>query len=361
MPFLIIRDDITNVCVDAIVNAANCHLKQGGGVCGDIFRVAGADRLQAACDRLAPIKTGEAVITDGFDSKADYIIHTAGPVYEKGNPHQEQQLYSCYHNSLSLAAEKHLASIAFPLISAGIYRYPPEQALSIAVRAIHDFLGSYEGNMTVYMVFYDKAFAAAKKMYDQVEDYIDAHLVDRDELMQQRNRYERSLSRERRAWNAEEEEDDEIVRKTIKPISSVSFHIQLPPKKSVDADSVDDFFEKLEDSFNKRLFKFIRAKNMSNVDVYKNANIDRRLFSKIISNEKYAPNKNTILALSISLRLNLDETKALLGSAGYALSHSSKADLVVEYYITHHFPSDFNIYDLNFLLFTHDLEQLGQV
>ena len=152
MPLLICRNDITEIKVDAIVNAANTQLKMGGGVCGAIFKAAGKMKLQQACNLLAPIKTGDAVITDGFESKAKYIIHTAGPIYKDGDTQQETQLYNCYQNSLKLAAAKQLESVAFPLISSGIYGYPPDKALSTALKSIHDFLGSYDGSMTVYMI-----------------------------------------------------------------------------------------------------------------------------------------------------------------------------------------------------------------
>ncbi|MBQ3688412.1 MAG: macro domain-containing protein [Bacteroidales bacterium] len=329
MPLLISRNDITKIDVDVIVNAANTALQMGGGVCGAIFRAAGPSELQAACDKLAPIKTGEAVITDGFKSKAKYIIHTAGPIYQGGNTAQEKQLYDCYYNSLKLASEKNLKSIAFPLISAGIYGYPPNKALSTALKSIHDFLGGYDGEMTVYMIVYnDDAFSAAKKLYDGVESYIDEKLIVND------------IERRRRSGN----------------FSCKNSDVEYP--ESILCES--EIFANLEDSFNTKLFDFIRQKQMTNADVYKNANIDRRLFSKIISNDTYTPSKNTIFALAISLKLNLKETESLLKSAGYAISHSSKSDLIIEYYILHNQSQNYNIDELNFLLYQHQQIQLGQ-
>ncbi len=329
MPLLISRNDITKIDVDVIVNAANTALQMGGGVCGAIFRAAGPEKLQAACDKLAPIKTGEAVITDGFKSKAKYIIHTAGPIYQGGNTAQEKQLYDCYFNSLKLASEKNLKSIAFPLISAGIYGYPPNKALSTALKSIHDFLGGYDGEMTVYMIVYnDDAFSAAKKLYDGVESYIDEKLIVND------------IERRRRSGN----------------FSCKNSDVEYP--ESILCES--EIFANLEDSFNTKLFDFIRQKQMTNADVYKNANIDRRLFSKIISNDTYTPSKNTIFALAISLKLNLKETESLLKSAGYAISHSSKSDLIIEYYILHNQSQNYNIDELNFLLYQHQQVQLGQ-
>ncbi|MBR5373038.1 MAG: macro domain-containing protein [Paludibacteraceae bacterium] len=349
MPLLISRNDITKVETDAIVNAANTRLQMGGGVCGAIFQAAGPAKLQAACDKLAPIETGQAVITDGFDSKAKYIIHTAGPIYQKGNPNQEQQLYNCYSNSLRLAADKRLGSIAFPLISSGIYGYPPDEALSVAQRSIHDFLGAYEGNMTVYLIVYNNdAFKTAQAMCEDVESYISEREVKPDTRRHSslRDYFRRGNSKEASLW--EEQIDCEQSAPCIP---------NTPEARARET----GIFDRLEDSFSTLLFKMIRRKQMTNAEVYKNANIDRRLFSKIISNDDYTPRKNTVLALAISLRLNLEETQELLRSAGYAISHSSKADLIIEYYIMHQENKYYNIDDLNFLLFQYNQTQLGQI
>lgn len=154
MPFNIVRNDITKMKVDAIVNAANTSLKMGGGVCGAIFNAAGADKLQKACAALAPIKTGEAVITAGYELPAKYIIHTAGPIFRNGNHDEKSALYSCYQHSLELAAKNNCDSIAFPLISSGIYGYPKAAALAVATEAIHDFLVDHD--MEVTLVVFDK-------------------------------------------------------------------------------------------------------------------------------------------------------------------------------------------------------------
>jgi O-acetyl-ADP-ribose deacetylase (regulator of RNase III) len=165
MPLIIVRDDITKITADAIVNAANTELRMGGGVCGAIFRAAGADKLQAACDKLAPIKTGEAVITPGFDLPAKYVVHTAGPVYHDGKHGEEALLRSCYQNSLEIAVRNNCESIAFPLISSGIYGYPKEEALRVAAAAIRDFLLESDNDIEVSLVVLDQeAFALSKKL-----------------------------------------------------------------------------------------------------------------------------------------------------------------------------------------------------
>lgn len=165
MSLSIIKTDITTMAVDAIVNAANAGLQMGGGVCGAIFRAAGPQKLQEACNKLAPIKTGEAVITNGFDAKAKFIIHTAGPIYDPTNKQQAEQLSNCYTNSLKLATQNNLKSIAFPLISAGIYGYPLNEAIQIAIDSIKDFLQKENSQITVYLaVLDDRILSAAQKM-----------------------------------------------------------------------------------------------------------------------------------------------------------------------------------------------------
>lgn len=176
MPFTIVRQDITKMKVHAIVNAANTELQMGGGVCGAIFKAAGESELQAACDKLAPIKTGDAVITPGFRLSAKHIIHAAGPVYRGGKSSEEEQLRLCYISSLKRAVENKCKSIAFPLISSGIYGYPKDEALRVATGAIQEFLIDHE--LEVYLAVFDKAaFTVSEKLIGEVESYIDEHYV----------------------------------------------------------------------------------------------------------------------------------------------------------------------------------------
>ena len=176
MPFRIVRDDIVNLKVDAVVNAANTELRMGGGVCGAIFRAAGAEALREACAPLAPIPCGGAAITPGFRLNARFIIHTAGPVYRGGQSGESRLLRSCYVNALRLARQNGCASVAFPLISSGIYGYPREEALAIATSAIADFLLHEDDGMTVLLVVFDKAsFVFSTKLLGDVAAYIDEH------------------------------------------------------------------------------------------------------------------------------------------------------------------------------------------
>lgn len=342
MPFTIVRQDITKMKVDAIVNAANTDLQMGGGVCGAIFKAAGAAQLQAACDKLAPIKTGEAVITPGFGLPAKYIIHAAGPVYRNWNKKQsEEYLRSAYINSLKRAVENNCENIAFPLISSGIYGYPKDEALRVATSAIHDFL--IDNDLDVTLVVFDKfAFAVSRELLGAVESYIDEHYVEAHEI-----RRRQLLDVERDALS----EADEAIIKYNEPI----FEEMLAPSVGVPA-PLDDLVGNLDEPFSQMLLRLIDAKDMTDVEVYKRANLDRKLFSKIRSNKGYMPSKRTAIALAVALKLSLDDTAGLLERAGYALSHAVKFDVIVEYFIVN---GKYNIFEINEVLFGYDQPLLG--
>ena len=340
MPFTIVRQDITIMQVDVIVNAANTQLAMGGGVCGAIFRAAGASELQEACDRLAPIQTGDAVITPGFRLPARYIIHTAGPVYRDGKSGEAEQLRASYLNSLKRAVENQCESIAFPLISSGIYGYPKGEALQVASSAIQDFLSDHD--LEVYLAVFDKAsFVISEKLLGEVTQYIDEHYVE--------------AHREKRRKLLDVE--SRLVREAVyseydgaKP-SPVFKQSHAAPIKSL-----DDLIGNLDEPFSTTLLRLIDAKGKTDVEVYKRANIDRKLFSKIRSGKGYMPSKRTAIALAVALELTLDETQDLLKRAGYALSHSQMFDVIVEYFIIN---GKYDIYEINQVLFGYDLPLLG--
>jgi len=333
MPFSIVRQDITKMQVDAIVNAANTALLMGGGVCGAIFKAAGADDLKAACDKLAPIKTGEAVITPGFRLPAKYIIHTAGPVYRGGMYGEEEQLRSCYLNSLKCAIKNKCESIAFPLISSGIYGYPKDKALQVATSAISDFINKHDIN--VYLVVFDKdAFIISEKLMGEVASYIGEHYVSEH----------RDSRRSRELLEIEEE--------ALQVYNAPSMYTEAERLPT----GLDDLIGNLDEPFSQTLLRLIDAKGKTDVEVYKRANIDRKLFSKIRTGKGYTPSKRTAIALAIALELTLDETEDLLRRAGYALSHSSKFDVIVEYFIAN---GRYDIFEINQVLFKYDQPLLG--
>ena len=342
MPFTIVRQDITKMKVDAIVNAANTDLQMGGGVCGAIFKAAGAAQLQAACDKLAPIKTGEAVITPGFNLPAKFVIHAAGPVYRHWNKEQnEQHLRNAYINSLKRAVENKCESIAFPLISSGIYGYPKDEALQVAVSVIQDFLDDHDIDVTL-VVFDKSAFTVSRELIGAVESYIDEHYIDKHQIKRRQ-----LLDVEREAL----EEADEGISKYNEPL----FEEMLAPSVGAPA-PLDDLVGNLDEPFSQMLMRLIDAKEMTDVGVYKRANLDRKLFSKIRSNKGYMPSKRTAIALAVALELSLDETDDLLERAGYALSHAVKFDVIVEYFITN---GKYDVFEINEVLFEYDQPLLG--
>jgi O-acetyl-ADP-ribose deacetylase (regulator of RNase III) len=342
MPFTIVRQDITKIKVDAIVNAANTDLQMGGGVCGAIFKAAGAAQLQAACDKLAPIKTGEAVITPGFDLPAKFVIHAAGPVYRYQNAEQSEKLLrSAYMESLRLAVENKCESIAFPLISSGIYGYPKDEALQVATATIQDFLINNDIDITL-VVFDKSAFTASRELLGAVESYIDEHYVDTHQIKRRK-----LLDVERQAISEADERANTFNEPLLEEMLASSIGAPAP---------LDDLVGNLDEPFSQMLLRLIDAKGMTDVEVYKRANLDRKLFSKIRINKGYMPSKRTAIALAVALELSIDETDDLLERAGYALSHAVKFDVIVEYFIAN---GKYDVFEINEVLFEYDQPLLG--
>ena len=333
MPFSIIRQDITKMNVDAIVNAANTELKMGGGVCGAIFKAAGAGQLQSACDPLAPIRTGAAVITPGFRLPAKYIIHTAGPVYQDGAHNEAILLGDCYRNSLKLALDYNCESIAFPLISTGIYGFPKSEALQVAMEAIEAFLSDSE--MDVYLAVFDKeALLISEELIGDVTSYIDENYA---QAHTDKRRTGRSLNRQ-------------------SDFQEISAYLTRGEILSTPSTGLEDLIGNLDEPFSITLLRLIDAKGLTDVEVYKRANLDRKLFSKIRTNHGYMPGLRTALALCIALELDLEETDDLLERAGLTLSHARKFDVIVEYFILN---QKYDVFAINEMLFKFDQPLLG--
>lgn len=332
MPLELVRNDITQMRVDAIVNAANSSLAPGGGVCGAIFAAAGRTALDKACRAIGHCDVGSAVITPGFDLPARYVIHAVGPIWQGGSRGEADLLHSCYTRALHLARENGCESIAFPLISSGIFGYPKPQALRVAINAIEEFLLKYE--MQVYLVIFDRAaLLISERLYENIQRYIDDRYV------------------ELRAFPRQAAEALPHARQRAEQADlPLAAPCATPGKRSL-----DDLLGHLDESFSRMLLRLIDEKGMTDVEVYKRANLDRKLFSKI-RKEGYNPSKQTALALAIALRLNLDETKDLLGRAGYALSHSNKFDIIIEYFIEE---GVYDIFEINEALFAFEQRLLG--
>ena len=330
MPLQIVRNDITKMKVDAIVNAANSSLLGGGGVDGSIHRAAGPELL-AECKALGGCETGSAKITKGYRLPCKYVIHAVGPRWRDGNHREREKLVSCYLTSLALAKAHGCETVAFPLISSGIYGYPKDQALKVAIDTISDFL--LGNDMTVYIVIFDRtAYQIGEKLFSDIaayidDNYVDAHTDSRSERL-------------RRMQMLSEEPEEETFGAPM----------------AASTKSLDDALSQIDESFSEMLLRKIDEKGMTDAQCYKKANIDRKLFSKIRSDKLYKPSKPTALAFAIALELPLDETKEMLMKAGFALSHSNKFDIIIEYFIEH---GNYNVFEINEALFAFDQSLLG--
>ena len=346
MPLEIIRNDITQMRVDAIVNAANRSLLGGGGVDGAIHQAAGPELL-AECRMLGGCETGQAKLTKGYRLPAKYVIHTVGPIWHGGGHGERELLAACYRNSLELALEHGCETVAFPLISAGAYGYPKDQAMSVAMDAIGSFL--FEHDMTVYLVVFGRTeFLTGKKLFRDIQAYIDDVYAE----THVRKNVERSR---RQLW---QEDEDAALR--LDQSLSATFSDAMPAAPSAPFDGSmpdwDRLLKQTDEGFSEALLRLIDEKGLTDAQCYKKANVDRKLFSKIRSNPAYRPSKPTVFAFAVALELSLPETRTLLNKAGFALSHSSKFDIILEYFIKHRV---YNIYEINEVLFQFDMPLLG--
>jgi len=452
MPLNIVRNDITKMQVDVIVNPANRALQAGGGACGMIFESAGMRKLQDACDKLAPIEIGGVAVTRGFDLYAKFIIHTVGPIYSDGQHNEENLLRLCYKNSLDTAKKYNCESIAFPLISSGIFGYPKDEALSVATSAIGEWL--MENDMEVFLVVFDMySFILSKELHSNVQSFIDENFINTSVSTDKRNkRFKKSERKKLSSFDKAEKSDffssnsflnsqrekinekhkiafqkkerfveklpqspkpsqdekiseekysqDESVQDnklfqsneliffgdyselnkidvaeepienenkdasvseklTEKEISEVIERNEIASSDMYFSDYSNQFKDidvKLDESFSDMLFRIIDFKNKTDVEVYKRANVDRKLFSKIRSVQGYTPSKKTIIALAVSLELNLSETRELLECAGFALSRSMLFDVIIEHFIIQ---ENYDIFEINNVLFKYDQALLG--
>ena len=329
MPLEIVRNDITKMKVDAIVNAANETLLGGGGVDGCIHRAAGPELL-AECRTLGGCKTGDAKITKAYRLPCQYVIHTVGPVWNGGSHGERELLVSCYRTSLALAKEHGCETVAFPLISSGVFGYPKDQALRVAVDTIGEFL--LHNDMTVYIVIFSRtAYQISSKLFADIAEYVDDHYVDAH-TDSQRERLRRMSVLESRTLSA----DAAAAPMAVGGLDSLLAH--------------------LDAGFSETLLKLIDRSGKKDSEIYKKANVDRKLFSKIRNNPDYKPSKATAIAFAIALELNLDETRDLVARAGYALSASSKFDVIIEYFIRQ---KKYDIFEINEVLFAFDQSLLG--
>lgn len=307
MPFYMIRGDITKLQVDAIVNAANNSLLGGGGVDGAIHRAAGPKLLEE-CRTLGGCETGQAKLTGGYNLPAKYVIHTVGPIWRGGNRGERELLVSCYRNSLELASKEGCKTLAFPLISAGVYGYPKDQAVQVAVETIQSFLLTHDVSVT--LVLFDRdAATVSKSLFTDISSYIDAQFI-----------------------KEHADQGPECVRREVAFYRDAAKG--MPMSAGVPG-SQKEALSHIDESFSQMLLRKIDAAGLTDAQCYKKANIDRKFFSKIRNDPHYRPSKPTALAFAIALELDLNETQELLRKAGFTLSHSQKLDIIVEYFIRH--------------------------
>lgn len=328
MSFKILRNNITKVPADAIVNTANPMPAVGKGTDTAVYEAAGWEKLLAARKEIGVIERGQSAWTPAFNLKkhgVKYIIHTIGVFYQDGNHGEKEILRSCYKTALKTAVELNCKSVAIPLLATGNYRFPKDLALQIAVDEISRFLLEHE--VDVLLVVYDKeSYKISEKLFDDVEDFLFDNL-DGYEL---------------KAAGAVNLEPVHYAEKEITPID------------------VDAFIRSSKDklNFQNNLMQLIADRKLDNVTVYKKAYIDKKFFSKIISNKDYVPKKHTVMALGLALELPLEEYEAFLASAGYAFMPSSKFDLIIKYCVMNQI---YNLINVDVILDDHGEECFAPV
>lgn len=386
MPFIIERNDLSAVVADAVVVAANEKLKITGGVGLTVALAAGLDELQAACDEIGFCPCGSAVVTPAFGLDARIIVHAVGPVWRGGGFGEADFLRSAYDAALECAAAHGARSVALPLISAGTYGFPADVSLAVARESIRAFLNRRD-DIDVRLVLYSRdSVTAGMAAYLDIAEYVDDHYVDDHpawgttaldipDWMQERLLVEeaprpaqaparggqgpigrlgsalagRLGRREREACEQSADLDAAMPMAASAPVhGDVGEHAA---GKAGDTVELADLLDSLDAPFSTTLLALIDERGLTDAQVYKRANMSRQLFSKIRSDAGYRPTKKTALALAVALGLDLDETAALLARAGFALSTSSKADVIVEYFISR---GNYDIFEINEALYAFD-------
>ena len=369
MPLKIVRNDISKVKADAIVNSANKNPICGGGAEYHIYNAAGYDDLLKAREQVGLLKVAQVAVTPAFALDAKYIIHTVGPKWKGGDSGEALALADCYRGALDKAQQLDCKSIAFPLISSGVFKFPKDSALRIALDAIGEFLQTNE--MDVMLVVFDrKAFEVSEELSSDIQTFIDDNYVQDkysavDSYVSRRRRNVPDEMGERlyaiqdfgdSSESIDEEDSANECERLCMNEKRMPLACAMPNKSIESARSLEDLLEVPCETFCEKLFRLIREKNQDDVEVYKRANLDRKHFSKIRSNVNYKPTKKTALALAIALHLDMAEITDLLARAELALSPSNKGDLIVMYFIER---QKYDIWEINSMLFKFGQPTLG--
>ena len=351
MPLKIIRQDITKIKCDAIVNPTNRHMWPGGGADAAIHEAAGPALLDY-CQSLGGVSVGEAKITPAFNLPCKYVIHTAGPEWEGGLAGERVLLRSCYKESMKLAIKHGCKTVAFPLIASGLYGYPKDRVLSEATDVISRFLERYE--MDVYIVVYDKtAYSISRDLYDDVQSFVDNFYVETHSDMFDNFREEATYQEHKAKRNRRSALDKCIMAEAIPDFAPMCSEVEAPFQSK----RLDNMLENMDKGFAETLFHYIDKKGLTDVEAYKRSNVGKKTFSKIKCNRDYKPSKITAVSFAIGLHLDLEETTHLLSTAGMCLSRSNKFDVIIEYFIMS--GKYETIFDVNEVLYQFDQSLLG--
>ncbi len=399
MPLKIVRQDITKIKCDAVVNPTNENMIPTGGTDLAIHNAAG-EKLLERCKKLGGCEVGKAKVTPGFNLPCKYVIHTVGPVWIDGNHGEKELLINCYKECLALSKKKRCKSVAIPLISSGTYGYPKDKVLKVALDTVSEFL--FENEMTVYVVVYDKSsYEISKSLFSDIQSFISDNIGEAETVLTteilgtNRTRFiadvksniddngtddsvPDSMLKHRRVkskksflggWAKEdyycddsaEDADAEDLSPTVFKAFPAVEEVSEIEKKHVTfkkSKSLADMLKEMDKSFSELLFYYIDLKGISDVQCYKKANVDKKTFSKIKCKKDYKPSKQTALSFAIALELNLEETERLLQTVGMSLSNSNKFDVIVKYFIIN---GRYNIFEINETLFEFDQMLLGSV
>ena len=357
MPLKIVRNDITQMNTEAIVNTANAQADVGSGCDYAVYMAAGYEKLlQYRKENIGFVPEGGVFLTPGFKLQAKYIIHAVSPVYLGGEYGEEEKLRSCYRKSLQIAKEHRIKSISFPLISTGGFGYPKEEGMRIAIDEIHGFL--LENEMQIYLVVFGKeAFVLSEKLFKSVSSYIDENYIHSKTL----DEYGTESVYSSRLGTRRIRERQILSNRIHGDVCSSQafeecFDMPAGALAPMDVDDWGQLLQDLDAGFSETLLQLIDRTGKKDSEIYKKANVDRKLFSKIRNNMDYKPSKTTALAFAFALELDLDETKDFIGRAGFALSHSSKFDVIVEYFLVN---KNYNVIELNEVLFAFDQPLIG--